>query len=83
MSTRLAVFASGGGSNLQALLDRFNSNKESPVRVKLVVSDRPTPGRWNVRAKPASTRRSLNTAIGRTTSSLEKCWAYWKRTTSI
>ena len=38
MSVRLAVFASGGGSNLQALLDRFAGS--SDVRVALVVSDR-------------------------------------------
>ncbi|HEX2167721.1 MAG TPA: phosphoribosylglycinamide formyltransferase [Longimicrobiales bacterium] len=35
---RLAVFASGGGSNLQALLDRFAG--ASHVTVALVVSDR-------------------------------------------
>lgn len=44
MSIRLAVFASGGGSNLQALIDRFNRGKESPVRVVLVVSDRENAG---------------------------------------
>ena len=35
---RLAVFASGGGSNLQALLDRFADDPH--VRIGLVVSDR-------------------------------------------
>ena len=45
MSLRLAVFASGGGSNLQALLDRFNGRPgETPVRVVLVVSDREDAG---------------------------------------
>ncbi|HSL71636.1 MAG TPA: phosphoribosylglycinamide formyltransferase [Longimicrobiales bacterium] len=46
MSLRLAVFASGGGSNLQALLDRFNrpSAADSPIRVVLVVSDRENAG---------------------------------------
>lgn len=44
MSIRLAVFASGGGSNLQALIDRFNRGKESPVRVVLVISDREDAG---------------------------------------
>lgn len=39
MSLRVAVFASGGGTNLQALLDRFNSH-EGVARVVLVVSDR-------------------------------------------
>ena len=38
MSVRLAVFASGGGSNLQAILDRFGD--AAHVRVALVVSDR-------------------------------------------
>src|SRR5687768_2309108 len=40
MSIRLAVFASGGGSNLQALIDRFHAAKAGPVRVTLVLSDR-------------------------------------------
>lgn len=38
MSVRLAVFASGGGSNLQALLDRFSDTPH--VSVALAVSDR-------------------------------------------
>lgn len=38
MSVRLAVFASGGGSNLQALLDRFAHSAHADVA--LVVSDR-------------------------------------------
>ena len=41
MTLRLAVFASGGGSNLQALIDRFNQpGSDSPLRVALVISDR-------------------------------------------
>jgi phosphoribosylglycinamide formyltransferase-1 len=42
VSLRLAVLASGGGSNLQALINRFNrsNNHDSPLRVALVVSDR-------------------------------------------
>ncbi|MEX0890946.1 MAG: phosphoribosylglycinamide formyltransferase [Gemmatimonadota bacterium] len=43
MSLPLAVFASGGGSNLQALLDRFGA-PDAPARVALVVSDRPDAG---------------------------------------
>jgi phosphoribosylglycinamide formyltransferase 1 len=42
VTQRLAVFASGGGSNLQALIDSFAEN--APVRVVLVVSDRPAAG---------------------------------------
>jgi phosphoribosylglycinamide formyltransferase-1 len=46
VSLRLAVFASGSGSNLQAIIDRFNkSNDQSlPLRVVLVVSDREDAG---------------------------------------
>jgi phosphoribosylglycinamide formyltransferase 1 len=39
MSARIAVFASGNGSNLQALIDHF-AGSDSP-RIGLVVSDRP------------------------------------------
>jgi formyltetrahydrofolate-dependent phosphoribosylglycinamide formyltransferase len=44
VSLRLAVFASGGGSNLQALLDRFNARAGSPARVVVAVSDREDAG---------------------------------------
>jgi phosphoribosylglycinamide formyltransferase 1 len=41
VSLRLAVFASGGGSNLQAIIDRFNTpDANLPLRVSLVISDR-------------------------------------------
>lgn len=41
MTLRLAVLASGGGSNLQALIDRFNRpGADAPLRVALVISDR-------------------------------------------
>ena len=42
MSTpaRIAVLASGGGSNLQALTDRFNAHPDAPARVALVVGSR-------------------------------------------
>jgi len=42
VSVRVAVFASGGGSNLQALLDRFADG--DPARIVLVVSDRAAAG---------------------------------------
>lgn len=42
MSVRTAVFASGGGSNLQALLDRFTG--DDAARIALVVSDRADAG---------------------------------------
>ncbi|MCL6632222.1 MAG: phosphoribosylglycinamide formyltransferase [Alicyclobacillus herbarius] len=38
---RLAVFASGNGSNLQALLDEPRRNPDWPARVVAVVSDKP------------------------------------------
>jgi phosphoribosylglycinamide formyltransferase 1 len=37
---RVAVLASGGGSNLQALLDRFNHASGAPARVELVIASR-------------------------------------------
>ncbi|HEX6693067.1 MAG TPA: phosphoribosylglycinamide formyltransferase [Longimicrobiales bacterium] len=37
---RIAVFASGGGTNLQALLDHFNGDVSRGARVSLVVCDR-------------------------------------------
>ena len=39
MAYRVAVCASGGGSNLQALLDRLDS--EAPATIVVVLSDRP------------------------------------------
>lgn len=42
MTARIAVLASGGGSNLQALLDHFTSlGAQAPGRVVLVASDQP------------------------------------------
>lgn len=38
---RVAVLASGGGSNLQALIDRFGPRGDAPARVELVVGSRP------------------------------------------
>lgn len=38
---RIAVLASGGGTNLQALIDRFNGAPDPPARVELVVGSRP------------------------------------------
>lgn len=41
---RIAVFASGGGSNLQALLDRFDARLDAAAHVVLVVGSRPDIG---------------------------------------
>ncbi len=38
---RVAVLASGGGTNLQALLDRFGRDADPPARVALVVGSSP------------------------------------------
>ena len=43
MSIRIAVFASGGGSNLQALLDHFDG-EDRGAGIELVVSDRAEAG---------------------------------------
>jgi phosphoribosylglycinamide formyltransferase 1 len=38
---RLAVLVSGGGTNLQSLLDRFNAAESPPARVEVVIASRP------------------------------------------
>ncbi len=56
MTVRLAVFASGGGTNLQALLDHFNEGGGARARVDLVVSDRADAGALErARAKDVAT----------------------------
>jgi formyltetrahydrofolate-dependent phosphoribosylglycinamide formyltransferase len=54
VKTRIAVFASGGGSNLQALLDYFNTDIDRGGRVMLVISDR---------AGAAALRRAANVGV--------------------
>jgi phosphoribosylglycinamide formyltransferase 1 len=39
-AARAAVLASGGGTNLQALLDRFNPGEDGSARVELVIGSR-------------------------------------------
>lgn len=41
MTARIAVFASGGGTNLQALIDHFHGRPAPAARVELVVASRP------------------------------------------
>jgi len=41
MPARIAVLASGGGTNLQALLDHFNASASAIARVELLVASRP------------------------------------------
>jgi phosphoribosylglycinamide formyltransferase 1 len=62
VSVRLAVFASGSGSNLQALIDHFSTGRE--VRVSLVVSDRPDAGALE-RARTAGVSTAHIPARGR------------------
>jgi formyltetrahydrofolate-dependent phosphoribosylglycinamide formyltransferase len=38
---RVAVLASGGGTNLQALIDHFHPRADAPARVEVVVASRP------------------------------------------
>lgn len=59
---RVAVMASGGGSNLQRLLDRFpdREDSDSPARVCLVVSDRPGIGALDRAGKAGVTAHILS-----------------------
>jgi len=54
---RLAVFASGGGTNFQAILDAIEAGR-LPARVVLCVSDRPTAG-----ALERARRHGIPTAV--------------------
>lgn len=58
MSVRIAVLASGGGSNLQALIDRFQTDAEAPGRIELVVASRPAIG-----ALERAERAGIHTAV--------------------
>ena len=65
MSLRLAVFASGGGTNLQALLDSFNTARNTaPLRIVLVVSDRANAGALE-RARRAGVEAVVVSMVGR------------------
>ena len=59
MNSRIAVLASGGGSNLQALLDYFDTlGNASSGRVVVVASNRPAAG-----ALARATARDIPTAV--------------------
>jgi formyltetrahydrofolate-dependent phosphoribosylglycinamide formyltransferase len=66
VSVRVGVFASGGGSNLQSLLERLNGPGTTVARVELVVSDRVDAGAL-VRASGAGITARTIPATGRTT----------------
>lgn len=61
---RVAVFASGGGTNLQALLDHEASDRDCPYRVVLVVSDRDSAGALD-RARDAGREAVVVSVSGR------------------
>lgn len=61
---KLAVLASGGGSNLQALIEHFNTAGHATVRVALVISDRPGAGALE-RARRAEIETSVIPVSGR------------------
>ena len=60
---QVAVFASGGGTNLQALLDVFgpDGSPDSSVRIALVVSDRPGIGALARAEKSGVRTRTVST----------------------
>ncbi|MGH7500280.1 MAG: phosphoribosylglycinamide formyltransferase [Longimicrobiales bacterium] len=62
---RVAVFASGGGSNLQCLLERLNGAKSWVARIELVVSDRIDAGALS-RARKVGVRARTIPVSGRT-----------------
>jgi len=64
VSLRVAVFASGGGSNLQSLIDHFNGSAHSGLRVALVLSDREHTGALE-RARAAKIEASVIAVAGR------------------
>jgi formyltetrahydrofolate-dependent phosphoribosylglycinamide formyltransferase len=64
MSLRLAVFASGSGTNLQALLDCFHNRTDTPVRLVLVVSDTARAGALE-RARKAGIEAVVVPVVGR------------------
>ncbi|NJB87329.1 phosphoribosylglycinamide formyltransferase-1 [Lewinella marina] len=51
MSTRIAIFVSGGGSNARVMIDRFQAHPEDGVEVVLLVSNKATAGALTVAAE--------------------------------
>ncbi len=64
MSLAIAVFASGGGTNLQALLDHFGGAAGGVARIALVVSDRADAGALE-RARQAGVETRVIAVRGR------------------
>ena len=63
-TVRVAVLASGGGSNLQALIDHLNAGGSDAARVALVISDRADAGALE-RARRAGIAESVVPVKGR------------------
>lgn len=61
---RVAVFASGSGSNLQSLIDRLNTRADAPAHIALVVSDR-SDARALTRAEAAGIPSRVIPVVGR------------------
>jgi formyltetrahydrofolate-dependent phosphoribosylglycinamide formyltransferase len=68
---RLAVFASGGGSNLQALIDHFNGEASDVATVCLVISDRTEAGAL-ARAERAGIPHRVIAVAGRASDELAR-----------
>ena len=54
MSKRIAVLVSGGGTNLQALIDAQGRGELVNGRISAVISSTRTPSPWSVPRTPAS-----------------------------
>jgi phosphoribosylglycinamide formyltransferase 1 len=75
MTARIAVFASGGGTNLQALIDHFHPQAAPAARVELVVANRPAIGALDRAAAagvPSVVLRPADTAPGELLAVLEE-----------
>lgn len=48
---KIAVLVSGGGTNLQAIIDSLSAGKITNTTLELVVSNKPEPMRLSVRRK--------------------------------
>ena len=81
---RLAVLVSGGGTNLQAILDAIDEGIITNAEVSVVISNMQERMRWSVRKR----RRLMRYAFPRRPLHREKhstrhCWRNCSRTTSI
>ena len=81
MSVRTAVLVSGGGTNLQALIDASRAGKMPHVDICLVLSNRADAYALSARSDPASPRRSASGKRARRARPLRRaCWIFCART---